>query len=71
VVLPCAFQLRVLLFVPLGRFELLIEPLFGRTELLYVLLVPVRPGCVADGGRFAESCDARLALMPVLLLGME
>jgi hypothetical protein len=68
--LPCALQLRVLL---LGRTELFTEPLLGRPELLtepfgraeFTLGAPPRPGCAADGGRLAESCDMRFVLMPL------
>ena len=71
VVLPCAFQLRpaVELLLP-GRLELLNEPP-ARAELVELYEpVPVRPDCVADGGRFAASCEARFELTfeaPLLL----
>ena len=59
--MPCAFQERV---EPFGRLELLNELLpFGCAVLLFI--VPGRPpGCVAYGGRFAESCDIRFWLIP-------
>ena len=64
VTLPCALQERTELF---GRLELLNAPFpLGRAALLFgTVLIPGRaPGCVANGGRLADSCDMRLALTP-------
>jgi hypothetical protein len=43
-----------------GRLALLLNVPPGRPAFRFE--APVRPGCVADGGRFALSCDMRLVL---------
>jgi len=47
--LPCAFQAR--------------EELFGRADE-FTEPDGLEPCCMAEGGRLAESCDWRLALVP-------
>ena len=49
VTLPCAFQLRVEL---------------GTRLELFMVVAGRPPGCVAYGGRLAESCDMRFAFAP-------
>ena len=57
VVFPWAVQARTLFD---GRVALLLNVPAGRPAFMFE--APVRPGCVADGGRFALSCDMRLVL---------
>ena len=62
VVFPWALQARTLFD---GRLALPLSVPVGRPALRFG--GPVWPGCVADGGRFALSCDMR----SVLNLGLD